>query len=366
MSSQKRGLDGNQRLPGFGDGPFVREDVHLRLRHLVAPHVDSYDYFLEEGLAKAVADLPQVDHTLGDDFHYSLKVERVEISSPTKREDLCDESKLTPRECRERHMTYAGSAVATVAVTLYTSNSRKSGNADDEDDDDDDDEDMDDDVPKVADRFSLKVKLGDLPIMVQSSSCHLSGLSHQELMDLKEEANECGGFFILNGIERVVRLLQVPRRNQAMALERSSFKNRGRNYTDKGVTMRCVRPDQTSVTITLHYLSDGGATLKFVLNKQEFLLPVVLVAKALIPLSDKEFFDRVLAGDGANTFLTTRLELMLRDAAKHRLLTQEHVLAYFGSLFRAFLPLDNRTRCVVCCAVLCCVLFAVSCVLCAV
>lgn len=76
-------------------------------------------------------------------------------------------------------------------------------------------------------------------------------------------------------------MLQVPRRNYCMAIERGTFKNRGPAYSDKGVTMRCARADQSTTTITLHYLTSGGATLRFALRKQEFLLPVVLVAKAL-------------------------------------------------------------------------------------
>lgn len=43
---------------------------------------------------------------------------------------------------------------------------------------------------------------------------------------MKEESTEVGGYFIVNGLERVVRLLQVPRRNYASAIERSSYKNR--------------------------------------------------------------------------------------------------------------------------------------------
>jgi hypothetical protein len=41
------------------------------------------------------------------------------------------------------------------------------------------------------------------------------------------------------------------------------------------------------VTNTLHYLTTGGATLKFVARKQEFLLPVVLVMRALSGSSSK-------------------------------------------------------------------------------
>ena len=45
------------RIPSYSDDP-VKGDARRRLRHLVSPHVDSFDYFLELGLDSAVADLP--------------------------------------------------------------------------------------------------------------------------------------------------------------------------------------------------------------------------------------------------------------------------------------------------------------------
>jgi DNA-directed RNA polymerase I subunit RPA2 len=51
--------------------------------------------------------------------------------------------------------------------------------------------------------------LGDLPIMVGSKRCRLAGRSIEELVGLREEATEVGGYFIVNGIERIIRLLQV-------------------------------------------------------------------------------------------------------------------------------------------------------------
>jgi DNA-directed RNA polymerase I subunit RPA2 len=145
----------------------------------------------------------------------------------------------------------------------------------------------------------------------------------------------------MNGIERVVRLLQVPRRNYATAITRNSYRNRGNLYSDKGVAMRCVRPDQSSITVTLHYLNNGNSTMKFVCRKQEFLLPVVVVLKALAPLSDKEIYERIVCHDHNNSFLTTRLEILLRDAKQYNCTTCEQYRAYLGSLFRQYLPIDE-------------------------
>lgn len=47
-----------------------------------------------------------------------------------------------------------------------------------------------------------------------------------------------------------------------MAISRGAFKNRGTGYTDKGVMMRCVRADQSSVTMTLHYMHNGSAMFR--------------------------------------------------------------------------------------------------------
>ena len=302
-----------QRVPSYSN-KFVNSETRYRLEHLVAPHVDSFNYFLEFGLSQSIADLPAMEFNVEDGPNIKIQFTDAQISHPQKNDDFSATSDMTPREARERGVSYVGCLKVHLVV----------------------------DVEGVLENLGFVSKFGDFPIMVKSDRCHLKGLSAQKLVKLKEEANEMGGYFITNGIERVIRLLQVPRRNYAAAIERNSFKNRGPAYSDKGVVMRCVRPDQSSVTITLHYLVNGGATLKFVARKQEFLLPVVIVAKALCEITDKELFDRVVQGDHDNTFMTTRLELLLRDAKQYGIFSSTECLAFLGSHFRLFLPISDR------------------------
>ena len=305
-------VDG-QRVPSYSD-KFVNSETRDRLEHLVAPHVDSFNYFLEYGLAESIADLPPMEFSLENGQHVKIQFTGAEINCPTKNDDFSASTNLTPREARERGISYGGSFLTHLIVN----------------------------VEGHLENMGFSSRFGEMPIMIKSDRCHLRGLSAHKLVYLKEEANEMGGYFITNGIERVIRLLQVPRRNYAAAIERNSFKNRGPSYSDKGVVMRCCRPDQSSVTITLHYLANGGATLKFVARKQEFLLPVVIVAKALAEITDKEFFDRVVQGNHSNTFLTSRLELLLRDAKQYGIFSSAECLAFLGSHFRLFLPISER------------------------
>lgn len=47
-----------------------------------------------------------------------------------------------------------------------------------------------------------------------------------------------GGYFICNGIERIIRMITLQRRHYIMALRRNAYRKRGANYTDAAVAIR--------------------------------------------------------------------------------------------------------------------------------
>lgn len=209
-------------------------------------------------------------------------------------------------------------------------------------------------------------RLGELPIMVLSKSCHLANKTSRQLVALKEEDNEMGGYFIVNGIERIIRLLQVQRRNHPVSLVRSSFQRRGPTYSDYAVSMRCANfnGDNTTITNSLHYLTTGSVTVRFYMRKQEFLVPIILLLRACgstyeamaeqqmegrigstatgnstttiraAAITDEELFHKIVQGDESNTFLRARAELLLQDARRFGFYTPNEALSYLGSRFR--------------------------------
>jgi DNA-directed RNA polymerase I subunit RPA2 len=178
---------------------------------------------------------------------------------------------------------------------------------------------------------------GLLPVMVRSSRCNLQNLSSRDLVKHGEESSSFGGYFIVNGNEKLIRYLVLPRRHNPINIFRPSFTKRGVSYTPYGCQIRCVRPDQTALTNTVHYLSNGGATLRFAWRKQEYMIPLVLILKALVDASDKEVFEGLVQGEYDNTFLTDRVELLLRGQKTWGLYTGAQCLDYLGSKFRVVL-----------------------------
>jgi DNA-directed RNA polymerase I subunit RPA2 len=112
-----------------------------------------------------------------------------------------------------------------------------------------------------------------------------------------------GGYFIINGNERLIRMLIMPRRNYPIAISRPSWRNRGALYTEYGVQIRCVRRDQSSSTLTLHYLTDGSIVTQFSKNKEMFFVPLVYILKALLSTTDQHIFKELTKNNENYTFL---------------------------------------------------------------
>ena len=91
---------------------------------------------------------------------------------------------MFPAECRERGTSYEGHLTCRL---VYKLNGQK----------------------HVIENKSL----GNIPIMVKSNYCHLAGASPAELVKRHEEAEEFGGYFIINGNEKLIRFLIINRKN---------------------------------------------------------------------------------------------------------------------------------------------------------
>lgn len=291
-----------------------------RLNDLSLPHIESFNYALDKGLSLAVADIAPREVLLTTGKTMQFWMEDVNVGTPLRSKSsnvsassFTASARLFPVECRELGLTYAAPLTATICRRIRGNGGQEEGEV-----------------------LRYVAHLGDVPIMVRSQHCHLSGLSPSALVRAGEEATEFGGYFICNGIERIFRMLQIPKRNYPVAITRSAYTNRGPLYSNKGVVIRSVRPDQSSVTVTLHYLNDGNATVRFTVRKQEFFLPVILVLKALVSTTDREIYERVLAGDRENTYLSDRILMLLRDAKVYgdAVMSRDAALTYLGARFR--------------------------------
>ncbi|XP_019404522.1 PREDICTED: DNA-directed RNA polymerase I subunit RPA2 [Crocodylus porosus] len=225
---------------------------------------------------------------------------------------ICKELKVYPAECRGRRSTYRGKLTADISWSVNG-------------------------IPKGI----IKQPLGYVPIMVKSKLCNLYNLPPRALIEHHEEEEEMGGYFIINGIEKVIRLLIVPRRNFPIAMVRPKWKSRGPGYTQYGISMHCVRDEHTAINMNLHYLENGTVMLNFIFQKELFFLPLGFALKALVGFSDFQIFQELIKGREGNSFYESCISQMLRMVMEEGCITQKQVLSYLGKCFRVKLNLPE-------------------------
>uniref|UniRef100_A0A6B2KWS4 DNA-directed RNA polymerase subunit beta n=1 Tax=Arcella intermedia TaxID=1963864 RepID=A0A6B2KWS4_9EUKA len=283
------------------------------MRKLIAPHIESFNYFVTSGIQQAIVDLDPIE-IVHEDQKLHVWVSGIRIEKPSHKMMT---TRLYPHQCREARLTYAGQLGLTISTQVET----KAGLG----------------SIQVYDKISGKV-----PIMLGSSSCNLNGLTPEQMIAVREEANEAGGYFIVNGLEKLFRMVIVQRRNYPICISRDVYAKNGPNFSNHIVNIRCVRPDQTSSTFTIHYQNNGDCSIRFKIMKRNYFLPLVITLKALVECTDREIYENLVCGEYDNTFLTDRVESLLREQATSPHKTHLACLAYLGSIFRVTLRPPER------------------------
>lgn len=102
-------------------------------------------------------------------------------------DDRKPQNEITPNECRLRDMTYA----APIRVNIKYMRG------------------------KVM--ISRKgIAIGRMPIMLRSSKCRLSGKNDREMAHMNECALDPGGYFIVNGTEKVILVQEQLSKNRVI------------------------------------------------------------------------------------------------------------------------------------------------------
>lgn len=109
-------------------------------------------------------------------------------------------------------------------------------------------------------------------------------------------------------------MLITQRKNYPIGLSRPQYKKSGPNFSSYALNVRCGRADQTTKSMMLHYLTNGDCRLRIVVIKGSWFFPPVLLIRCLVDTTDKEIYEKLVAGDFDDTFIGERAEMLLRQS----------------------------------------------------
>ncbi|CAH1235901.1 unnamed protein product [Diabrotica balteata] len=289
--------------PDFGKPPDEQNEI---LQRNGEPHTTSFNYMLNQGLSEAIKNLNPVEFLLNE-RKIKLTITNFLFQKPEVPPEmvLVKNKTIYPTSCRQSANTYKGKFL--VEIDWYIDNEQQQ---------------------------SFTKDLGEIPVMVKSERCHLSKMSPKQLVECGEHEQEWGGYFIIKGNEKLVRMLLMTRRNYPITIKRSGWKQRGALFSDCGVSIRCVRSDQTATNNVLHFVNDGTAKLMFSYQKVLYYTPLCLILKALCNYSDQYIYQRLIQGCEDDTYYIDCVQNMLRAVHRENLHTTEDCRLYLGKMFR--------------------------------
>ncbi|KAF9760886.1 putative DNA-directed RNA polymerase I subunit RPA2, partial [Nosema granulosis] len=224
---------------------------------------------------------------------FRLEIDDFQIDTPVNIDKFENrERKLYPKECRLANDSYKG--------RLWLKFSMYYG----------------------EDLISSEMKdCGGFPIMVKSTLCNLKNATN--MAKYGEDDNEAGGFFIINGLDKLVRFHIMVKRNYPFALIRSQH---NKLYSDRVISIRSVGEDELGHMNFLLYANDGNVYLKFFYRKNEYHVPLITILKALVNCSDAEIYNSL----DKDPYLTAAL----RKTGELKIFSRKECLEYIGSKFK--------------------------------
>ena len=130
-------------------------------------------------------------------------------------------------------------------------------------------------------RENFIAEIGKMPIMLRSKHCNLDGLNREELIKRGEDATDPGGYFIINGTERVIINVEDLAPNNFMVEKANDGSFNGRFFATKG---------SYKIPHTFEKKKDGIFYVTFTRVKT---MPLVVVLKALGLLKDEEIMKAI-------------------------------------------------------------------------
>ena len=292
-----------------------------KMENIARQHIDSFNYAMTDVLKIIPKYIRPIQIKSSEETKslftkkLTIDLDQLELGNPIKEnQDLKYDNNLYPADCRERQINF-NTPISAIFRRRFDNNLTE----------------------------NIRVKLGNIPIMVKSNFCNLKGKSLDELIKLKEEFHDFGGYFIINGLEKLIRMITITRRNYPIAYIRPSVTKKRAGCSEFVCEMKCVREDFTSHTISLHYINDGTICLRILIKKTELMIPLILILNSLIDYPDIYLYNKIVRGTRKNPKLNECVEVLIADGKKYGYNSRKEYLTHLGRILRNFIGFKDIT-----------------------
>src|SRR6266516_4552274 len=146
----------------------------LQKEGVARQHLNSYGEFIERGLQSIIDEVREIEIETAE-YPYKIRLGKIKLQQPRIMELDGSVTHVAPVEARLRNLTYGSPIMLECSIV--------------------------EDEKILESRF---IHIGDMPVMVKSNACILHNLPDMKLVELGEDPRDPGGYFVINGSERVI------------------------------------------------------------------------------------------------------------------------------------------------------------------
>ncbi len=214
--------------------------------------IKSFNEFIDFRLQKIIDEIGGITLETPELAEFKIKLGKVRIPKACVKEADGATRGITPKEARIRDLTYSSPLFVEMIPVI-----------------------------NGVEQAPQEIKLGELPVMLRSKLCALDGMTEEQLIEEGEDPNDPGGYFIINGTERVIVMVEEVLSNRPIIEIKGEMETARINSESSGFVQR-------------HILERKGGviTISFATVKK---LPVVVLLRALGMETDKEIIEVISA-----------------------------------------------------------------------
>ncbi len=256
--------------------------------------IDSFNEFVDRGLQRIIDEIGEIRPDVPEVGELVIKFGKVRVGEPSVKEADGSTRKILPAEARMRDLTYS----APIYLEMTP-------------------------VVNGKEQETVEVQIGSLPVMVKSKLCPLSKMSREELVKAGEDPDDPGGYFIVNGTERVLVLIEeiAPNRMILEKLKTGNFREAVRiNSERSGFVQRHL----------IERKNDGTIYISFASVRR---LPLIVLLRALGFENDREMVEALSGDEDVLSEFTYNLYAS-------EVVTQKDAFEFIGSVLR--IPAETR------------------------
>lgn len=289
--------------------------------HSLTEHqIDSYNRFIQMKLT-TIIQKSEIVYNKKENSQYKITFDNIYLTKPEITEPNGIVKPIKPYECRIRGISYTGNLMATIIVSPMSQ-------------------------VQEEETIHENVFLGNVPIMVNSNWCHLKELSREERVQQNEDPHDVGGYFIINGSEKVLisqdrmahnenfifKVKDVQKTKQAVANKKQKS-NKKKTYTFDWVAeirsyCENIEPNisTTHVKLTKKQLEKcEDARLYVEIPTLREVIPWPVLFKALNVTETEDMIQHVCSPDDVEM-----IRLLKPSLDFHGIETQEDAIAYIS------------------------------------